>query len=192
MSNHKVLDNIMDTVLERRGSKSVAKSDWKKSTGKNSRARGTGSKLSIHAQTRERSMSSDLDSMDMLRSIKRGVKYENTFRLEPKDDELFSCSKMEKAMQEIMEEVIGDAPYDSVTCNTLVHTVSNQIKDRAKIFPWKRYRFIVHVILGQNTNTSIKVGSRCIWDEHRDTFATASYENKTIFAMATCFAVYLD
>lgn len=140
---------------------------------------------------RERSMSSDLESIDM-RPLKRVPKLENTYRTDPKQEETFSCSKMEGLMKDVMEEVIGSTTYDPITCNALVTTVANRIKDSAKIYPWTRYRFIVYVIIGQNSKTTIEVGSRCLWNEHHDTYASYKYENKTMYAVATCYAIYLD
>lgn len=140
---------------------------------------------------KERSMSSDIDSVDWRVGHKK-TRYENTYRMDPENEEVFSCSKMEGVMNQILKDIIGKETYDPIKCNNMANTISNRIKDNAKIFPWKRYRFVVTVIIGQNSSASIKVGSRCIWDEQRDNFVTAAYENSTIFAVATCFAVYLD
>lgn len=140
---------------------------------------------------RELSMSSDLESIDM-RPLKRVSKLENTYRTDPKQEETFSCSKMEGLMKDVMEDVIGNATYDPITCNALVTTVANRIKVSAKIYPWTRYRFIVYVIIGQNSNTTIEIGSRCLWNEHHDTYASYKYENKTMYAVATCYALYLE
>jgi hypothetical protein len=39
-------------------------------------------------------------------------------------------------MKDVMEEVIGNTTYDPITCNALVTTVANRIKDSAKIYHW--------------------------------------------------------
>ena len=177
----------MDT--ERRGSKHSLGKERRKSVSKISKLKGPSPKSSL--PIKERTMSVDLESVDM-KHVKRSIRYENTYRLEPKDDETFSCSKMEKVMKDIMEETIGHAKYDPIMSHNLVNTLSNQIKDRAKLFPWKRYRFVVYVIIGQNHISSVKIGSRCVWDDRYDNFASARYENKTLFAVANCYAIYLD
>lgn len=177
----------MDLGFDKRASSSRNESR-KKSLFKVAKTKGSGNKLILG---KERSLSSDVESIDMKGSQKK-TRFENTYRLEPNDDEIFSCSKMKEAMDQILKDEIGKEVYDSITCNNMANTISSRIKDNAKLFPWKRYRFVVNVIIGQNSNASIKVGSRCIWDDRRDSFVTSVYENSTIFAVATCFAVYLD
>lgn len=120
------------------------------------------------------------------------VKLENTYQLNPCDDYKFSSKQMERAMKEILEKQLSETEYNEKMCPTLAATLSSTIKDRAKAFPWKRYRYVVQVIVGQNSQQAVKIGSRCIWDEKNDNFACASYKSKTLFAVAACYGIYLE
>ena len=55
----------------------------------------------------------------------------------------------------------------------------------------KRYKYIVQVIIGQNSGQGVRVGSRCFWDEDTDDAAWVSFQNDSLFCLVTAFAVYL-
>lgn len=120
------------------------------------------------------------------------VNLENTYKLSPNEDNKFSSNKMERAMKEILEKHLSDIDYNEKMCPSLASNLSSMIKERAKEFPWKRYRYVVQVVLGQNSHQAIQIGSRCIWDDENDNFACASFKSKTVFAVAACYGIYLE
>ena len=66
------------------------------------------------------------------------------------------------------------------------------IKDTVKELNYERYRIMCIVSIGQLDEQGIQLVSRCVWDTNRDTSASGSYKNKSLFAVATVFAVYLE
>ena len=52
-----------------------------------------------------------------------------------------------------------------------------------------RYKIVVLVHVGQKLDQSVRVGSRCLWDDKRDTWAAASFQNSHLFAVAEVYAV---
>jgi len=42
---------------------------------------------------------------------------------------------------------------------------------------FKRYKYIVNVVLGQQHGAGVKIGTRCIWDAEADTYAYDSFIN---------------
>ena len=66
------------------------------------------------------------------------------------------------------------------------------IKDRIKALRLTRYKLVCLVVIGQNTGQAVRHASRCLWDAHNDSFASASYVNSSLFATATVYAIYYD
>lgn len=42
---------------------------------------------------------------------------------------------------------------------------------------FKKYKYIVNVVLGQQHGAGVKIGTRCIWDAEADTYAYDSFIN---------------
>ncbi len=54
----------------------------------------------------------------------------------------------------------------------------------------KRYKFLVHCIIGEKKGQGIKFGSKCFWDPNNDSMVTANFENENIYAIVTAFGIY--
>lgn len=46
-----------------------------------------------------------------------------------------------------------------------------------------RYKFVIHVEIGEFKGQGVKVGSRALWDTTTDTFASGSFKNVRYFVM---------
>ena len=118
------------------------------------------------------------------------VRYENTYRIEP--DRKFSPSAAETIIKEVLEQYLKDEKYDPKACRQLSLTLSQIIKDRVKELNYDRYKIMCLVIIGQLAEQGMAVASRFCWDAERDTLASASFKNKSLFGIATVYAVYLE
>lgn len=117
--------------------------------------------------------------------------YENTFRLEPKKK--FEASKVKSIIDEVLETHLGNEDkYDHKAERQLVKTLAEIIKGRVKELNYERYKIVCSVTIGQLKEQGLRMGSRCCWDAKWDTFATGSYKNKTLFAIATVWGVYYE
>ena len=47
-------------------------------------------------------------------------------------------------------------------------------------------------MIGEKKEQGIRIGSRAIWDVDRDTTASVTYENPSIFAVANLYALYFE
>lgn len=118
------------------------------------------------------------------------VRYENTYRIEP--ERKFSPSEAEAIIKEVLELYLKDEKYDAKACRQLSLTLSQIIKDRVKELNYERYKIMCLVIIGQIAEQGMRVASRFCWDAERDTLASASFKNKSLFGIATVYAVYLE
>ncbi|XP_013408134.1 tctex1 domain-containing protein 2 [Lingula anatina] len=123
---------------------------------------------------------------------KQKVVFENTYRLEPNGSMRFRQGKVEEALSELLASSLKDVTYTTYTARNLSVDLSNQIKCRVKDMGFRRHKLVVDVFLGQNCGQGIEVASRCVWDPSVDNFATASYQNESIFATALVYGFYYE
>ena len=116
--------------------------------------------------------------------------YENTYHLEPK--EKFQASKVKAIIEDVLNSRLKDEVYDPKSCRQWVKTLSEIIKGRVKDLKYERYKLVVTVTIGQLKDQGFRMGSRCCWDAKQDTFATASFRNKTLFAVGSVWGVYYE
>ena len=116
--------------------------------------------------------------------------YENTYKLEP--EKKFQAGKVKTIIEEVLEKNLKDEKYDPKSCRQLVKTLTEIIKGRVKDLDYKRYKIVCLVTIGQLNEQGLRMGSRCCWDAKWDTFATANFTNKTLFAIGTVWGVYYE
>jgi len=56
----------------------------------------------------------------------------------------------------------------------------------------ERYKYVTVVSIGAKENTEVVVASRCLWNPDFDTFASYTYDEHGLFAVAVVFAVYRE
>ena len=104
----------------------------------------------------------------------------------------------EKVTNAQMKSILTDSlaecsswAYDGEKCADATKTLSDSIKDKLKALGKDRYKFIVHVVIGESREQGIRSGTRCFWDASTDQTASATCVNDSLFICATAFAVYL-
>ena len=117
---------------------------------------------------------------------------ENTYKLPPGRQEKFQTETVQKVMSSTLESKLHNLSYDASICGGLAKMLTNEITARVKEYQWHRYKLVVQVFVGQNGNQGVQVASRCVWDPEMDTYATVNYENVSLFAVASCYAVYYE
>lgn len=117
---------------------------------------------------------------------------ENTYQLEPKEEEDFKYGQVEHAIDNILRANIGDKRFDPVETPDLTKHLSTLIKQEVKDFGFNRYKLVVNVTIGQKKGQGMAAVSRCIWSDKTDNSASGSYQNKHLFCVATVHAIYFD
>ena len=116
--------------------------------------------------------------------------YENSYKLEPPVK--FESDKVKNIIESVLESQLKDEEYDQKSCKQLVLTLSEIIKSRVKEINYKSYKLVCVVTIGELKDQGFRLGSRCCWDPKWDNFATASYKNKSLFAIGTVWGVYYE
>lgn len=116
--------------------------------------------------------------------------FENSYKLEP--PQKFEADKVRHIIESVLESQLKDEEYDPKACKQLVLTLSEIIKSRVKELNYQSYKIVCLVSIGQVKEQGFRMGSRCCWDPKWDTFATANYKNKSLFAIGTVWGVYYE
>lgn len=113
--------------------------------------------------------------------------FQNTYKMSP--DKTMNESKLRQIIKRNLQ-VLENEAYDPKCCRDLSKSVSNGILQELKMLGIARYKFVCTVTIGQLRGQTLRVASRCIWDQEFDSFVSESFKNKTLFAVATVYGVY--
>ena len=120
------------------------------------------------------------------------TRLQNTYRTEPHPRERFFPSEIRKVMENILRSYLEGEAYEPTKCAHLTQSLTDVIKTRVKQMNMPRYKIVCNVIIGQKQHQAIRCASRCLWNHSLDNCASASFENSTLFAMATVYGVYFE
>ncbi|XP_038069581.1 dynein light chain Tctex-type protein 2B-like [Patiria miniata] len=120
------------------------------------------------------------------------LRYENSYRVEPKPGCHFRPDKVEAIMNAVLEGEFRGKEYAPADGPTVVKRLSEEIKNRVKLLGFKRYRLVVFVQVGSIEGADMMAISRCAWNTETDCYATVTFQNGLVYAIATTFGIYLD
>lgn len=130
------------------------------------------------------------DISDGLLAAPRQV--ENTYKVLPDDERKFKPGKVKRVMEDVLKEFLTDVEYEKTLGQRMSKMLSDTIKSRVKEFKWSRYKLVVQIVIGENREQDIRAGSRFLWFDETDTYASTTFVNKSLFALAVCFGVYYE
>lgn len=120
------------------------------------------------------------------------IQYENNYKMGPDQDCRFNPCRAQKALEAILKNYLVDTKYNPLTSGQLAQNLSDLIRSKLKEFSPARYKVVCSVFLGQMCHQGVKLSSRSLWDPQNDNFASASYSNTTLFAVAMVHGVYYE
>merc|ERR1712039_314674 len=118
--------------------------------------------------------------------------WENTYIMEPKDDEKFLPSKVTGVIDRVMNEYFKDKEYSAEEAKQWTLELSNDIKTAVKELAIPRYKIIVQVVIGEQASQGIRVASKCLWDVNSDNWASYTFQNQSLFAVGMVFGCYYE
>ena len=124
--------------------------------------------------------------------FKPKIEYLPTYRLKPCNGTVFNAIQVQEVAQEVLDKNLTGVTYEAIKSRELACDLANEIRDRVKTLNLKRYRVVVYVQIGSKNGQHVFVASRCVWAEKTDNFASASFQNSHLFAIATVFGLYLE
>eukprot|EP00079_Xenopus_tropicalis_P015883 XP_004914041.1 PREDICTED: tctex1 domain-containing protein 4 [Xenopus tropicalis] len=122
----------------------------------------------------------------------REIQYENTYKTGPEDGCRFIPHRVQQVLESTLSSYLGDTKYSPLTCGQLAQSLAELIRSKVKDLMPSRYKVVCNVSLGQMGQQGIKVASRSLWDPQNDNFASATYANSSLFAVALVHGVYFE
>ena len=117
--------------------------------------------------------------------------HENTFKTQP--DALFNACEVERLTETVLVERLRDVQYDPATCKELSQEMAAKIMDKVKSIKIKRYKLVAVVSIGSvNERPGMQFGSRCLWNQSTDSFASVKFTNGSLFAVAMVYGLYFE
>lgn len=99
--------------------------------------------------------------------------------------------KIQDAIEEVLRTHLKEVSFDSAwdrdaRCDAL----SRIIREKLRGIEHKFVNFAVIVLIGQADDTGIVKASHKVWKPEYDSFASAWFKNKSLFAVGTVFATH--
>merc|ERR1712194_16947 len=119
-------------------------------------------------------------------------------------------------LTDVLRTRLNGVVYHAEGINVLAKQVSDEIKERLRELTTReeetapaeqggggggtggggggldsRYKLVAQVFLLEQRGQGVRLGHRCLWDPDCDAYATASYQNEHIFAVATAYGIYM-
>ena len=117
-------------------------------------------------------------------------KMEPTYRMEPKRP--FRSCVVEKCMKDILDSRLQNFKYNPKFCANMIKILTDEIKERVKVFCFDRYKIVCIVTLAQKNDQGLMMGSRSSWDKKNDNFACYTFTNQHIVCTATVYGIYRE
>lgn len=123
---------------------------------------------------------------------KQIVRYENTYRTEPDHGKYFAHAQIEQILKETLEKRLKTTKYSPDLCRMLTTELTADIKGKVKAIDTPRYKYVCSVYITENKRQGIEIASRCLWNHNTDSFASYTFKNPTLIAMASVYGVYFE
>ncbi|XP_025990045.2 dynein light chain Tctex-type protein 2B isoform X2 [Solenopsis invicta] len=115
---------------------------------------------------------------------------QTVYQIRPHLNEKFKPLSAKEVIHDVLFDQLATKSYDAQAAAQWTKDIADIIERKIKDLQFKRYKYIVNVVLGQQHGAGVKIGTRCIWDAEADTYAYDSFINDTIFCVAIVYAVY--
>jgi hypothetical protein len=100
---------------------------------------------------------------------------------------------IETITHEILSNTLQHVRYDPDTCRLHSQRLAGRIMEAIKSFGIRHYKYVTVVSIGSlRERPGMHFGSRCLWDEGMDSFATVKYTNESLFAVAMLYGLHFD
>ncbi|NWX94815.1 TC1D4 protein, partial [Nothoprocta ornata] len=116
----------------------------------------------------------------------------NTYKTQPDEGCKFHAGRVQRVLEAALGGALGDVVYGTQSGAQLAHGLAELLRSRAREVVPPRYKLVCNVVLGQRGQQGLLVASRALWDPQSDSFASATFSNATLFAVATVHGLYCE
>jgi len=112
------------------------------------------------------------------------------YQVEPSYSQKFKEKEAREILQSVLKNKLTGCTYNADATSALTREIADDIKQDLKSKEWPRYKYVVHVVIGEQKGEGLQIACRAFWDSNTDSLAKEVFENKSLFAVATAYAVY--
>lgn len=146
----------------------------------------TGVKMNTHTLT---SVLASFNKMQIFRQKKLAMKG-NITKMTPLRK--FDPEEVTREINSILETTLTGVKYDPQSASVLSLNLSDTIRTKVKSLKFPRYKFVAMVTISSKSSQSMAISSQCVWNAGTDTYATGTYTNRSLVAVATVFAIFQE
>ncbi|KAL2911640.1 hypothetical protein HK105_208904 [Polyrhizophydium stewartii] len=89
----------------------------------------------------------------------------------------FRPAVVSKSIHQVLADRLTGATYHPDTCSQWTREIADEIKNKLKELELPRYKYIVHVTMGEMRGEGVRIGTRCFWDADTDNIAQDAFMN---------------
>jgi polyphosphate kinase len=82
--------------------------------------------------------------------------------------------------------------YSANSCRITTRELCADIKRKVKEMDFPRYKIISEVLITENKQQGIHVSSRSLWNANSDNYASYTFRNATLIAVANVYGIYYE
>lgn len=140
---------------------------------------------SMDASSTRHDISSDTDS----NSFKLIGSHQSSHLCAPENR--FNPKLIEHLTEKVLVDNLRHVEYNPATCKDLSHHIASLVMEEVKKAKIKRYKLVAVVTIGSITDRpGMQFGTRCLWNQDTDSFASVKFTNGSIFAIAMVYGMY--
>ncbi|UJR38646.1 hypothetical protein I4U23_031312 [Adineta vaga] len=103
-------------------------------------------------------------------------------------EEKYDDKQIKKIISEIIELTIGYQSYQATKMNQWTSNIVEMILDSI-IQLNNKYKYIIQCVIMQKKNSALHTTSSCFWDYDEDYSSTFHWENQSMYAVVSVFAL---
>ncbi|UJR28909.1 hypothetical protein I4U23_010127 [Adineta vaga] len=119
-------------------------------------------------------------------------RYENTYHLEPNDDNKLDIMRIHRVAMNIIETAMINYKYNGKEAKGFIEMLAERIRNQMKLLPFTRYKIITQVSVGQKKGQDLRIVSQCLWNLQSDRHITIRKETLNAYVIVTIFFVYTE
>ncbi|PSN31096.1 hypothetical protein C0J52_24757 [Blattella germanica] len=100
-----------------------------------------------------------------------------SFQMRPEFDERFRAVTVKELIHSTMSDELAGKTYTAEDAEVWCKKIARDVRNKVKDLGFKRYKFMVQVVLGEQHGAGVKIGSRCLWDADTDNYASDVFIN---------------
>jgi len=112
------------------------------------------------------------------------------FQISPQPENKLRSGALQEVLKSTLASELAGFRYSYDACNERVNAIAESVRNRLHELGLPRYKYVVHVVLGEERGGGVKVGARCYWDADTDLCTAHTFMGENFFCSASVFGVF--